>query len=110
MLALLVLAPGGDWFGHQPKPLAPWRPSLAVRFTGALTSFDRHVSDASDRAGYVTVSVSGVGGSDLPALSNDSAAAAGRVARSCRCRLRGYRVFARVPGRGVVVVASGGSG
>ena len=110
MLALLTLAPGGSASAHGPKPLVPWRPSLAVRFTGALTSFDRQVSDASDRAGYVTVAVSGVRGTDLTALSSDSAAAARRVAHACRCRLRGYRVLTRVPGRGVVVVASGHAG
>jgi hypothetical protein len=110
MLALLAFAPGGAASAHGPKPLVPWRPSLAVRFTGALTSFDRHVSDASDRAGYVTVSVSGVPGDDLRGLSSDSAAAARRVARSCQCRVRGYRVLTRVPGRGVVVVASGHAG
>ena len=108
MLALLSLAPGGSAPGSRLPQLVPWRPSLSVRFTGALTSFDRQVSDASDRAGFVTVSVSGVHTTDLRALSGDAARAARRVSRSCRCRLRGYRVLARVPGRGVLVVASGG--
>jgi Mrp family chromosome partitioning ATPase len=87
--------------------LAPWRPSLATRFAGALTGLDQHVLDSHERAGYVTASVAGVGRSGLAKLRADAAKAALRVARTCRCDLNGYRVVIQVPMRAPVVLASG---
>jgi hypothetical protein len=109
MLAVLAMAPGhASHARHQPVP-APLRTSLAVRFSGAMTSFDHPVSSAADHNGFVTVTVAGVDPSQLGALSSAAARAADRVLHSCRCRLSGYEVLARVPGRGVQVVASSAS-
>jgi hypothetical protein len=107
LLAVLALAPGRAATLHHLQVLAPWRPSLAVRFSGAMTSFDHPVESADDHNGFVTMTVSGIDPSQLTGLSAAASRAADRVSRSCRCTLRGYQVLARIPGRGVLVVASG---
>ncbi|MDX6535226.1 MAG: hypothetical protein QOF68_2970 [Gaiellales bacterium] len=114
MLSVLALAPGERGSAvpsaakTSPLPvLAPWRPSPAVRYAGALTGLDQHVLDSHDRLGYVTASVAGVRASGLAELRADAAEAARRVARTCRCDLRGYRVVIEVRGRAPVVLASG---
>jgi hypothetical protein len=109
MLAVLAMAPGHHSHARHQPVLAPWRPSLAVRFSGAMTSFDHPVSSAGVRNGFVTLTVAGIDPSQLGALSTAAARAADRVSHSCRCRLSGYEVLARVPGRGVQVVASSAS-
>jgi len=107
LLALLAAAPGGAARPYNVPDLRPWRPSLAVRFTGAMLALGHPVSDVSDAHGRVRAAVSGVTADQLPALRRAAAIAARRIARSCRCTVRGYAVRARVPGRGVLVVASG---
>lgn len=106
LLALLAAAPGGAARPYNVQDLRPWRPSLAVRFTGAMLSLGQPVSEASDRNGYVIAAVSGVTASDLPDIRRAAATAGRRVSHTCRCDMRGYEVRARVPGRGVLVVAS----
>jgi hypothetical protein len=105
LLALLAAAPGGDARPYNVPDLRPWRPSLAVRFTGAMLALGHPVSDASDRNGYVVAAISGVSASDLPAIRRAAATAGRRISHTCRCTMRGYEVRARVPGRGVLVVA-----
>jgi hypothetical protein len=107
---VLGTAPGGSLRppGHLPE-LVPWRPSLSMRFTGQMTSMDVPVLSASDRRGVVTITLASEDGRHLGGIDEIAARAARRVARHCRCQVRGYRVRARVPGRGVLVVASGGS-
>jgi hypothetical protein len=107
LLVVLAIAPGRAATGHHLPVLAPWRPSLAVRFSGAMTSFNHPVDSADDRNGFVTMTVAGVDASQLLGLRSAASHAADRVARSCRCTVRGYQVLAHVPGRGVLVVASG---
>src|ERR1043165_6785037 len=82
MLAVLGAAPGQRLQDRHRPVLAPWRPSLAVRFSGAMTSFDQPVSSAGDHNGFVTVTVAGVDASQLGALSSAAARAADRVSRS----------------------------
>ncbi|TMB85923.1 MAG: hypothetical protein E6J45_14675 [Chloroflexi bacterium] len=106
MLAVLATAPGHAAHARHQPVLAPWRPSLAVRFSGAMMSLHQPVSSAGDHNGFVTLTVAGVDPARLGALSSAAARAADRVSHSCRCRLSGYEVLARVPGRGVQVVAS----
>jgi hypothetical protein len=65
------------------------------------------VSDASTHRGRVVASVSHLTADQLPALRRAAGTAATRIEHSCRCTVRGYEVRARVPGRGVLVVASG---
>ena len=105
LLAVLAAAPGGAPQPHNFPDLRPWRPSLATRFSSAMLSLGQPVSDASDRNGYVVVSISGIDASDLPDIRRAAATAGRRVSRTCRCTMRGYAVRARVPGRGVLVVA-----
>ena len=107
MLALLAAAPGRAVTLHPLPPLAPWRPSLAVRFTGAMTHLGHHVNAATDSNGVVTVTVDGVIPAQLDELRAAARLAATRVSKTCRCRLRGYRVQIRLPGRGLQVVAAG---
>ena len=103
------MAPGG----RKPPPhfpeLVPWRPSLSLRFTGQMTSMHVPVLSASDRGGVVTITLASEDGRHLGGIDEIAWRAAHRVSVHCRCELRGYRVRARVPGRGVLVVASGGS-
>jgi hypothetical protein len=106
MLVVLAMSPAHTAPGRRLPALAPWRPSLAVRFSSAMTSFDQPVSSAGDSGGFITVTVAGIDPSNLGSISSAAARAAVRVSRSCRCRLRGYEVLARVPGRGVQVIAS----
>lgn len=106
LLALLAAAPGGAARPYNVPDLRPWRPSLAIRFTSAMLALGHPVSDASDTNGHVVAAISGVSASDLPAIRRAAATAGRRVSRTCRCRMHGYEVRARVPGRGVVVVAS----
>jgi hypothetical protein len=111
MLAVLAVAPGHASHAERLPVLAVMapghgRPSLADRFSGAMTSLHHPVSSAGDHNGFVTVTVAGVDPSQLGELSVAAARAADRVSLSCRCRLSGYQVLARVPGRGVQVVAS----
>jgi hypothetical protein len=106
LLALLAAAPGGGARPYNVPDLRPWRPSLAIRFTGAMLALGHPVTDASDRNGHIVASVSGVRASDLPDIRRAAATAGHRVARTCRCTMRGYEVRARVPGRGVLVIAS----
>jgi hypothetical protein len=116
MAMLSVLAFAGSGAGAPVAPAAktsslpvpaPWRPSPAIRFAGALTGLDQHVLDAHDRAGYVTASVAGVRRPGLAKLRADAATAGRRVVRMCRCDLRGYRIIIQMPGRAPVVLASG---
>jgi hypothetical protein len=106
MLAVLALSPGHVSAQRRLPVLVPWRPSLSVRFSGAMTSFDHPVTTIGDRNGYIVATVAGVDPSQLPALSRAARRSAARVSRVCRCDLRGYEVRARIPGRGVQVVAS----
>ncbi len=109
LLAVLAITPRSAATGHHLPVLAPWRPSLAVRFSGAMTSFNHPVDSADDRNGFVTMTVTGVDSSQLLGLRSAASRAADRVSHSCRCTVRGYQVLTRVPGRGVLVVASGTS-
>ena len=106
LLALLAAVPSSPAPPANVPDLRPWRPSLATRFTGAMLSLGQPVTDAYDRNGYVVAAISGVHASDLPYVRRAAATAGRRVARTCRCDMRGYAVRARVPGRGVLVVAS----
>jgi hypothetical protein len=110
MLALLALTPGHVSAQHRLPELVPWRPSLSVRFSGAMTSFDHPVTTIGDRNGYITATIAGVDADQLPALSRAARRSAARVSRNCRCHVRGYEVRALVPGRGVQVVASSAAG
>jgi hypothetical protein len=103
----LVLVPGQALPPPNIQDLRPWRPTLAVRFSGAMLSQGVPVSDAHDSGGVVTASVTLTGTPQLRKVQAAAAAAAARVARSCRCRVRRYEVRAPVPGRGIQVVASG---
>jgi hypothetical protein len=107
LLALLTAAPGGAARPYNVPDLRPWRPSLAVRFTGAMLSLGHPVTDVSAHDGRVRAAVSGISAADLPAVRRAAATAARRIERSCRCAVRSYAVRARVPGRGVLVVAAG---
>jgi hypothetical protein len=109
MLAVLALAAGPGSQARRPPVLAPWRPSLAVRFSGAMRSFDHPVARSSDHNGVVTLMMTGVLPSDLVAIRSAAARSAERVVASCHCHLRGYEVLARLPGRGVQVVAADGA-
>ncbi|MDX6522971.1 MAG: hypothetical protein QOI17_484 [Gaiellales bacterium] len=106
LLALLAFTPGRALPPKNIQDLRPWRPTLAIRFSGAMLSQGQPVSDVSDRHGFVTASIAGIRTSQLEQVKAAAATAARRVARTCRCRVRGYEVRARVPGRGVQVVAS----
>jgi hypothetical protein len=106
LLALLAAVPSSPAPPPNVQDLRPWRPSLATRFTSAMLSLGRPVTDAEDRNGYVIAAISGLHASDLPDVRRAAAVAGRRVARTCRCDMRGYEVRARVPGRGVLVVAS----
>ena len=105
LLAVLAAAPGGAPRLHNYPDLRPWRPSLATRFSSAMLSLGHPVSDAYVHDGYVVVSISGIDASDLPDIRRAASTAGRRVSRTCRCTMRGYTVRARVPGRGVLVVA-----
>jgi hypothetical protein len=110
LILVLGTAPGGSLRPPKHLPeLVPWRPSLSVRFTGQLTSMNVPVLSAGDRRGVVTVTLASEDGMHLGGIDQIASLAARRVAEHCRCEVRGYRVLARVPGRGVLVVASGGS-
>ena len=106
LLSVLQLAPGS----RPPPPhlaeLVPWRPTLAMRFTGQMASMNEPLAGASDWNGYVTMTLAGLGVSDPARLHAVTRRAARRVADHCRCRVRGYEVRARIPGRGVLVVVS----
>jgi hypothetical protein len=106
MLAVLSLTPGHVSAQRRPAEPVPSRPSLSVRFSGAMLSFDHPVTTAGDSHGYIIATVAGVDASQLAALSRAAQRSAARVSRNCRCDLRGYEVRARIPGRGVQVVAS----
>jgi hypothetical protein len=106
MLAVLALTPGHVSAQRRLPVLVPWRPSLSVRFSGAMTSFDHPVTTVGDHNGYIVATIAGLDPSQLPALSRAASRSAARVSLNCRCRLRGYEVRARIPGRGVQVVAS----
>ncbi len=107
MLAILAAVPGRAITLHSLPPLVPWRPSLAVRFAGAMTHLNHHVTAATDSGGVVTVTVDGVIPAQLDELRSAARLAATRVSKTCRCRLRGYRVQIQLPGRGLQVVAAG---
>ncbi len=97
MLAVLAVAPGNaSHAGRLPvlAVMAPGhgRPSLADRFSGAMTSFHHPVSSAGDHNGFVTVTVAGVDPSQLgelsaaaaaPPIESRSHAAAGSAATRC---------------------------
>jgi hypothetical protein len=106
LLSVLQLAPGS----RPPPPhlaeLVPWRPTLAMRFTGQMAAMNEPLAGASDWNGYVTMTLAGLGVSDPARLHAVTRRAARRVADHCRCRVRGYEVRARIPGRGVLVVVS----
>jgi hypothetical protein len=106
MLAVLSLAPGHVSTPRRLPELVPWRPSLSVRFSGAMTSFDQSLTTVDDHNGYIIATVAGVDPTQLPALSRAARRSAARVSHTCRCHLRGYEVRARIPGRGVQVIAS----
>jgi hypothetical protein len=52
------------------------------------------------------MTLAGLGVSDPARLHAVTRRAARRVADHCRCRVRGYEVRARIPGRGLLVVVS----
>jgi hypothetical protein len=105
LLALLAAAPGGDARPYNVPDLRPWRPSLALRFTSAMLALGHPVTGAEVHRGHVVADISGLRASDLPEVRRAAATAGRRVSRTCRCDMRGYEVRARVPGRGVLVVA-----
>ena len=107
LLAVLAAAPGGASPTYNFPDLRPWRPSLAVRFTGAMLALGQPISDASTHNGRVLASVAPLRADQLAAVRRAARIAARRVERNCRCRLRGYEIRTRVPGRGVQVVAAG---
>jgi hypothetical protein len=106
MLAVLAITPRHVPAHRRLPVLVPWQPSLSVRFSGAMLSFDHPVTTVGDSNGYIIATVAGVDPSQLPSLSRAAQRSAARVAHSCRCNLRGYEVRALIPGRGVQVVAS----
>ena len=106
LLSVLQLAPGsGRPPPHLPE-LVPWRPTLAMRFSGQMAAMNEPLTSASDWNGYVTMTLAGLGVSDPARLHAVTRRAARRVADHCRCRVRGYEVRARIPGRGLLVVVS----
>jgi len=107
LLALLAAAPGGAARPYNVPDLRPWRPSLAVRFTSAMLALGHPVTDVSADHGRLRAAVTGISADDLPGLRRAAAVASRRIERSCRCTVRSYTVRARVPGRGVLVVAAG---
>jgi hypothetical protein len=116
MLAVLAVptartrATPGDAAGATSPPatpvLAPWRPTLALRFTGAMTALDQHVLDSHDRAGFVTATVGASGSSSLNEIRADAARATRWIAQTCRCKVRGYRIVVRAPARPLAVIDS----
>jgi hypothetical protein len=106
LLAVLQLAPGSRPPPQHLAELVPWRPTLAMRFSGQMASMNEPLASASDWNGYVTMNLAGLGVSDAARLRAVTRRAARRVADHCRCRVRGYEVRARIPGRGVLVVVS----
>jgi len=106
LLLVLQLAPGSG----RPQPhlaeLVPWRPTLAMRFSGQMASMNEPLASASDWNGHVTMTLAGLGVSDPARLHAVTRRAARLVADHCRCRVRSYEVRARIPGRGLLVVVS----
>jgi hypothetical protein len=106
LLLVLQLAPGSG----RPRPhlaeLVPWRPTLAMRFSGQMASMNEPLASASDWNGHVTMTLAGLGVSDPARLHAVTRRAARLVADHCRCRVRSYEVRARIPGRGLLVVVS----
>jgi hypothetical protein len=109
MMAVLAIAPGRAARPRHLPQLAPWKPPLSVRFSGAMTSFSHPVARAGESNGVVTLMMTGVEPADLPGIRSAAARSAERVVRSCRCHMRGWEVLARLPGRGVQVVAASGA-
>ena len=86
--------------------LAPWRPTLASRFAGAMTGLDQHVLVSHDRGGFVTATI---GASDMTGLDDirvAAARAAHRIAGTCHCDVRGYRILVKAGARPLVVIDS----
>ena len=106
LLSVLQLAPGSRPPPAHLAELVPWRPTLAMRFSGQMAAMNEPLTSARDWNGYVTMTLAGLGVSDPARLHAVTRRAARRVADHCRCRVRGYEVRARIPGRGLLVVVS----
>jgi hypothetical protein len=57
LLSVLQLAPGSRPPPQHLAELVPWRPTLAMRFSGQMAAMNEPLNSASDWNGYVTMTL-----------------------------------------------------